>query len=50
MEFIQHFHLVEYEAFLPALKKNSQLNVSDEGPQNSATCNYGSQFNKKSSC
>lgn len=51
MEFIQcsPSFLVKYKAILHALKKNSELNISDEGPQNSATCNYGSQF-FKSSC
>lgn len=50
MEFIQHSpsFLGKYKAILHALKKNSQLNISDEGTQNSATCNYGSQFSKSS--
>lgn len=51
MEFIQcsPSFLAKYKAILHTLKKNSQLNISDESPHDSATCNYGCQFTKKSS-
>ncbi|XP_050763988.1 coiled-coil domain-containing protein 180 [Gymnogyps californianus] len=35
-------------AILPASKKNSHLNVSGEGPQNSATYSYAARITKKS--
>ncbi|XP_059684922.1 coiled-coil domain-containing protein 180 [Gavia stellata] len=36
-------------AILPTSKKNAHLNVSDEGPQNSATYSYAARTTKKSS-
>ncbi|XP_054705093.1 coiled-coil domain-containing protein 180 isoform X3 [Grus americana] len=37
------------QAILPTSKKNYGLNVSDEGPQNSATYSYAARITKKSS-